>query len=812
MESNIIKILAIDDNHDNLVSLNAMITDLFPNAKVFTALNGKRGIEIAIEENPDIVLLDVVMPEIDGFEVCKRMKSDRYLCDIPVVFVTANKEEKESRIRALESGAEAFLAKPIDESELTAQILAMSKIRMANKANRKEKENLSTLVKAQMHELKATHDATLNLLEDFKNENEQRKKTEIQLRESEEKYRFMFANNPQPMWIYDLATLRFLEINNAAVQHYGYSRQEFLAMTLIDIRPAEDHALLLKDVELTTDAYNRGGEWRHLKKSGELIFVEIVSHLITFNGVKARHVMINDITDRKNSEMQLHKLSQAVEQSPVSIILTDTKGNIDYANPKTLEITGYSWTELVGKNPKIFSSGEKPKQEYIDLWKTISSGREWRGEFHNKKKNGELFWELALVSPIINENGIITNYLAIKEDITERKQIVEDLMIAKQKAEENDQLKTAFLSNMSHEIRTPMNAVLGFSQLLSTQNISENEKLLFSEYININGASLLKIIDDIIDISKIQSKQLTIRRKDFDLHKLLQELEMFYSNQSIKKINNDLELHVQLLYNKEEPFIIHTDEIRLKQILNNLISNAIKYTEKGRIIFGYDLHDNKLQLFVKDTGIGIPTKEQEYIFDRFVQYSKKYIARQEGTGLGLAISKELVFLLGGELKVDSVEDKGSKFYFDLPLLNVENKKVETKSNGNDLIISDLSNYTVLIADDEESNYILTKRMLHKTQVKTEWAINGKKAIEMITQKKYDLVLMDIKMPDMDGIEATRLIKQKHNIPIIIQTAFAMPHVKDEALKAGCNDFIVKPILFDDLLALMVKQLTKPSNK
>ncbi|PIQ29356.1 MAG: hypothetical protein COW63_13570, partial [Bacteroidetes bacterium CG18_big_fil_WC_8_21_14_2_50_41_14] len=367
----------------------------------------------------------------------------------------------------------------------------------------------------------------------------EQKNIEKELIKSEEKYRLLFANNPEPMWIYDLETLAFLEVNQAAVNHYGYSKEEFLSMTLKDIRPAEDIPALLEDIKNTRSDLNLAGEWRHLKKNGEIIDVEITSHSILYNDRKARHILINDITERKRAqfeyqtmiktskdgfwivdaitgklidvnqayckmigfsreellqmtirdveavesqeetrqhieliiekgfdsfetkhktksgkiidieasatyissgtpqffvflkdiserkraENEISKLSHSVEQSPASVIVTDLNGNMEYVNQKTLEISGYTKNELIGKNPRIFSSGEKPKEEYEQLWATILSGKEWHGEFHNKKKNGELFWESASISPIFNEKHEIINYVAVKEDITERKRL-----------------------------------------------------------------------------------------------------------------------------------------------------------------------------------------------------------------------------------------------------------------------------------------------------------------------------------------------------------------------------------------------------
>ena len=397
------------------------------------------------------------------------------------------------------------------------------------------------------------------------------KLAEKELLESEQKYRLLFANNPQPMWIYDIETLVFLEVNQAAISHYGYSQEEFLSMTLKDIRPVEDIPALLEDIKNTRLEYNSAGEWRHLKKNGEIINVEITSHSVLFNNRNARHILINDITERKRvqfeyqtmiktskdgfwvvdaltgklidvnqaycemigftreellqmtirdveavetqeetrqhieliiekgfdsfetkhktksgkiidieasvtyillsteqffvfvkdiserkrAENEILKLSHSVEQSPASVIVTDLNGNMEYVNQKTLEITGYTKEELIGKNPRVFKSGEKPKEEYQQLWSVILSGKEWYGKFHNKKKNGELYWESASISPILNDKQKIINYVAVKEDITERKRLedAQKLMLEISQLATKNTTLTSFLAEVHQKIK-----------------------------------------------------------------------------------------------------------------------------------------------------------------------------------------------------------------------------------------------------------------------------------------------------------------------------------------------------------------------
>ena len=250
---------------------------------------------------------------------------------------------------------------------------------------------------------------------------EKRVLSEDTLRTTEEKYRFLFESSPLPTWVVDRATLRYLAVNDAAVEHYGYTREEFLSMDIAQIRPPEDAAPVRRAVPKEGAGLERMGVWRHLKKDGTPIQVEIVTHTLTFEGRSAWLVAAYDVSERVRAEQELRKLSRAVEQSPASVVITDTSGNIEYVNPKFSRVTGYAESEVRGMNPRILKSGELPPESYRDLWDTITAGREWHGEFHNVKKDGDLFWEFASISPILDEHGAITHYVAVKEDITERK-------------------------------------------------------------------------------------------------------------------------------------------------------------------------------------------------------------------------------------------------------------------------------------------------------------------------------------------------------------------------------------------------------
>jgi len=652
MESSKIKILAIDDYQDNLTILKALIKDAFPEAITLTALNGTTGIELAAREDPDVILLDIVMPGMDGFAVCEKLKSTKILSDIPVIFVTAIKGDKESRIRALECGAEAFIAKPIDESELTAQIRAMVKIKTANTNKRTENVRLAALVSERTKELEETNNETLKLLD--------------KLRVSE--LRFKQVSEEAMEWIWEVDKDGLYTYSSPVVESLlGYKPEEIIGKKHFYDFFAPDNKLYLKEVALKNFSKKesfKNPDNTNLHKDGHVVILESngspimdnEGYFIGYRGVDS------DITARKKSEEDLRKFSLAVEQSPVSILLTDTDGIIEYANAKALEITGYELAEMIGKNPRIFSSGEKPKKEYKNLWEAISSGKKWSGEFHNKKKSGELYWELASISAIINEKGGITHYLAVKEDITERKQIMEDLIKAKDEAEESNRLKSAFLANLSHEIRTPMNSILGFAELLKESKLTGEEQQEYIRIMEKSGERMLNLINDIVIISKTELGQMDVSLSETNIN---EQIEYIYS--LFKPAAEDK--GIQLIITNSLPSkksIIITDSEKMNVILSNLIKNAIKFSSRGNIEVGYKKTGKFLTFFVKDTGIGINPEQKQLIFERFRQGSESFTRQYEGAGLGLSIAKSYIEMLGGKIWVESEVKKGSTFYFTIP--------------------------------------------------------------------------------------------------------------------------------------------------
>ena len=508
----------------------------------------------------------------------------------------------------------------------------------------------------------------------------------------------------------------------------------------------------------------------------------------------------NNITKRKLAENQLIKMSAAVQQSPAIVMITDPQGTIEYVNPMFTAFTGYTAEEAIGKNPSLLKSGLTPDSVYKNLWQTIHAGNIWHGELLNKKKDGNLYWESVIIAAIVNSAGVITNFVGVKEDITEQKNMLDELIAAKEKAIESDRLKSAFLANISHEIRTPMNGILGFAELLKEPHLSGEEQAEYIDLINKSGQRMLNLINDLIDISRIEAGETKPQITKTPLNSLLRDLHSFFKPAAEKK-GLRISCTTGLPDNKS---IIDTDSLKLNQILTNLVQNALKFTNHGGIDIGYTLNNTMLEFYVMDSGRGIPADMTEKIFDRFRQADNSLTRAYEGSGLGLSISKAFVEMLGGTIQVESIEGKGSKFIFTIPYNLTGLPKINIKPADKAEPAGYLSGITILIAEDDEVSNLLIKKSLKEEHITILFAENGQEAVAMVEyHPEINIVLMDIKMPVMNGYEATRQIKQlRPNLPVIAQTAFTSTEDRKKAMEAGCDSFLTKPINKHNMLELM----------
>jgi PAS domain S-box-containing protein len=634
---------------------------------------------------------------------------------------------------------------------------------------------------------------------------------------------------------------------------------------------------------------------------------------------------IQDITERKKAEFQILKLSLAVDQSPACVVITNLEGTIEYVNPKFIELTGYTLEEAMGQNSSILKSGEHSEEFYKDLWDTISAGKAWKGEFRNKKKNGELYWESALISPIKNKKGEISNYLALKEDITERKrlenanqslvsiikysqdfigiagkeknaffvnpagqamvglegdaesnrtsvdeyfleedlpyvketilpalfsegrwsgefrfrhfktgeaipilydlfltedpetgqptnittisrnitllkQAEKELIKAKNKAEESDKLKTAFLNNISHEIRTPLNGILGFGGfLLETDPAPEDKKEMLA-LVEQASKRLMNTVADYVDMARIFSGTMEMHKKEFLLHPFLEDVTA-----DTKQLCAGKPIKFTTDYQPDNNGLtLESDPELISRILNALLNNAMKFTAAGSICCGLKLKEGFVEFFVQDTGKGIASNKLAVIFNIFTQEDPSNTRGHEGSGLGLSIASGLVKLLGGSISVTSEKGVGSVFSFTIPHAATELAEKAPPAVEKREVVA--GKPLVLIAEDEESNYLYMKLVLTKAGFDCLHAWNGEEALTLCKQHpEITLVLMDIKMPVMNGLEATKLIREfQPKLPIIATTAHAQTGDKQGFLNAGCDSYLAKPIKKEELMGLIQK--------
>lgn len=776
LESRSIHVLHVEHNASDVELTLRHMNKYAPYIKLENVVSAEQALSRLTydEKNPGtwkyhVILMDYRLPGINALEFIKIIRQERKL-EIPVIIVTGQDSE-DIAIQALKIGATEYLVK---RDNYIAR--------------------LPPLIYGawQYYELK----------------HKQR-----ELEESEAKYRLIAENSGDVIFTLDF-DLKYTYISPAIYTLLGLTPQEMQNQSITEGMTPESYRKVKEMLDNMLTAIQSGDgllkpvtiELEMYKVDRTMIWVEIKATVSTdVDGNPAGILGVSrDITRRKKLKDDLRKLSSVIKQSTESVTITDVNGNIEYVNPKFTELTGYLPEEVMGKNPRILNSGHHKADLYRELWETILEGKDWHGEILNRNKNGALYWVRTSIFPLRNENGRISHFVALKEDITQQKNLFEDLKRAKERAEESDRLKTAFLANMSHEIRTPMNGILGFTALLSNPDLTSQEKDIYIEIVHKSGQRMMNTVNDIVEISKIEAGLVQIQSDETDVNSSIEELVRFFRPEAEKK---GLTLTVKALLPAADSKII-TDSHKLDSILTNLIKNAIKFTDKGGITVECRLQKANAEFIVKDTGIGIPVERQEAVFNRFEQADISEARAFEGSGLGLAISKAYVDMLGGEIRVESVEDKGSTFFFTIPYTPVE--KEQSLPSQNKIILKDVEGMKILIAEDDAVSYLYLNTVLKEYGIQTLHVLNGEEAVQAMKQHQdISLLLMDIRMPVMDGFEATRRIRSfNKKVPIIAQTAYAFDSDKEEVIKAGCNDYISKPIDEGKLQQLILKHITK----
>ncbi len=664
-----------------------------------------------------------------------------------------------------------------------------------------------------------------------------RRQAEEQIRESEERFRSMFSALSEGIITFGLNG-EVLACNRAAETILGITENEMHSRK----QPAhwqpirEDGTPFPLDelplsITLRTGAPCHNVTMGHHRPDGVVAWLQVNAEpAFAADCRKLNSVVVSftDISERHHNEQTLRKLSLAVEQSPNSILITNVAGNIEYVNQAFSKITGYSNEEVLGKAPSLLQSGFTPKERYADLWATLARGESWKGEFLNRRKNGGEYVDFATIAPIHQADGRITHYLSIQEDITERKRIAAELNqhrlhleelvdertaqlnAAKHAAEAANQAKSTFLANMSHEIRTPMNAIVGLVHLLKRQPLAAEQ---MDKLNKIGDASqhLLSVLNDILDISKIEAGKLQLESTDFMLNALLTNVCAIVQDKADKK---GLRLCVEIDSALNTP--LRGDTTKITQALLNYLANAVKFTEHGQIILRSQCiaatsSGLQVRFEVEDSGIGIPAEARKRIFDSFEQADSSTTRKHGGTGLGLTINRHLAHMMGGEVGVSSQPGKGSLFWMTIALQHgaaplSEDNTPSRQSNES------LRGKRLLIAEDNLINREVCTEMLRDTGLAIEVAENGLQALEKARSSRYDAILMDMQMPVLNGLEATRAILALPgyaNIPIIAMTANVFEEDRRDTRTAGMVDHIGKPVDPEELINTLVKWLQQP---
>lgn len=649
---------------------------------------------------------------------------------------------------------------------------------------------------------------------------------------SERKYRTLADSISDVVWVFNVDKNQFVYISPSVNDLLGYTVEEAMLLPLEAVFDQKFRTSLNSDIEKLLRSFSKNTdsndsitlEIQQFKKDGSLVWTETSARL-TYNSDHEIEItgVSRSVESRKVLEDRLLLMSHVIHQSSLGMMITDVEGNIEYVNPMVAQMTGYSQEELQGKPAEMFRAKNAPSND--QMWEVIKEGKSWQGVFRNSRKDGSEYWESARIDCVVNPQGVITHFVSIKEDISKKLEQeneliqmnlkLEEATIRSQelalKAQEASLAKSIFLANMSHEIRTPLNAVLGFSQLIDRQPHLNEQIKDYNTKILRSGEHLLSLINDILELSRIEAGRQELVEDEIILNELIIDVLSVYKIAAQQK-------ELELIYTPVPglPEVIVTDATKLRRILINLVSNAIKFTSKGVVELSVMLVNTAegtgfLAFNVSDTGIGIERHELGKVFKRFEQTSSG-VRHNSGSGLGLSLVYEMVRLMGGEVEVKSQLNKGSVFSFHIPYKAGDNTKTSAiRSEKVRVAYSEINkNFQILVADDTIENLNLSVEMLQSVGFRTLTASNGEELLKTFAENRTDLILMDLHMPVMDGMEALRQIRKldkERTIPVIAMTASSFEDEREDVLKAGFTEYILKPFHVDEVLHL-VGQLLK----
>jgi PAS domain S-box-containing protein len=785
-----INILLIEDNPADSELIRIFLKGSYANKCVVTTANTlSNGIELLKTNLYDVVIADLSLPDSSGLDTFNSIYEK--VVHIPIIVLTGLEDESIG-INAVKFGAQDFLLKgKIKGKELTRSInYSIERYKLLNELEEKAKE---------------LEEKSVALL------NEKQKLSEAQKLAHIGSWEVEIASN-RVSWSDEFYRIHGLEPNQVELtpdKLYAYIHPADRA----EVRNVIDNTL--KDHKPSTFYYRiirADNSIRTLHSRGEVVFNE--------EGKPIKIVGTGqDVTERIQEE-EMENLAVAATKSYNSVLITDKEGIIEWVNEGFTKLTGYTLNEVKGTHGEMLRKGEKAGiPEGANYFKEVTIRKvPITYESKNITKGGKEHWTITTVTPVLDKDGEVKRIISIDSDITQRKEAemdlvranriaehslrkgnkaLNELLEAKRQLEETMKVKEQFLANMSHEIRTPMNAIVGFTDLLLKGTLSTEQKQ-FIDAIKISGENLLVIINDILDFSKMQAGKISLEHLEFSLSQIMSMATELMLQKSVEKSTN---LFTKI--DKTIPDRLIGDPTRLTQILLNLVGNAIKFTEKGEIKVEVELisemNDNiKLKFSVTDTGIGIPEEKLSTIFDAFTQATNDTTRKYGGTGLGLAIVKQLVELQGGRVSAKSKVGSGSTFSFTLNFKkNLNPKTIEPKNWAEPAMEEYKEPLNILLVEDNVLNQVLAKKVLTDWNWKVELAENGVIAVKKAMEKDFDIILMDIQLPEMDGYEATRYIRTKFpqpkcNVPIMAMTAHAISSEEEKCANAGMNGYISKP--------------------
>jgi PAS domain S-box-containing protein len=632
---------------------------------------------------------------------------------------------------------------------------------------------------------------------------------EEELRRSTESFSSIFENSASAICIIGPDTT-ITRVNDEYCKLSGYTREEVVGKSWTQQIPGEEYERIKEYARMRQRDSNKVHDKFELgfyKKNGEIMHVLMTFAILSNDSSIVSFVDITEVTKSQGAIAESNQFhSQIINSTEGGIVVFDPDLYYKVWNPFMEKLTGISASQVIGKHT-IKSFPFLKENKIIELVKIALVG-EYSSIYNfpfNFPDSGKSGWASSKSSPIRDVFGVIVGAVISINEITDLKLTESELILAKEKAEESERLKSAFLANMSHEIRTPMNGILGFAELLKEPTLSIDEQQDFIQTIQISGARMLNTLNNIVNVSKIESGLMNIDIKETNINEKIEFTYKFFKPEVEGK-------GLRFLFKNSLPSIesnINSDNEKVYGILTNLIKNAIKFTYDGSIEFGYEKKGEYLEFFVKDTGVGIPENQKELIFERFRQGDDSLSRTYEGNGLGLSICKSYVEMLGGKIWVVSEVGIGSTFYFTLPYnaVSIETRPIENIFSA-EYYEAALKKIKILISEDDDISSSLLTRTLRQISYEVLHAMTGLEAVEICRNNPdCDLVLMDIRMPEMDGLEATRQIRKfNKDVIIIAQTAYGFSSDCDKAINAGCNDYISKPIDKNSLYKIIEKNL------